>query len=186
VWLFDLWKYQWQFAKKNPSTKIFWSYTEISERCQKCLAEKIYACVQIHKVTLTVHCTYTVHFEISESGSGLVYSIIFWKEFHVDVWCMGTLTKEGVKNSARAPKLSVYGSVWGPADGSCRVKRCGDGSETGCVKVWTTINPPKVEFFDEFQTKVLRVFLLVIHSLFYSFALRYLFLQNSRNLLKFL
>ncbi len=33
------------------------------------------------------------------------------------------------------------------------------------------------EFLDEIQTKVLRVFLLAIHSHRYSFALRYLFLQ---------
>jgi len=56
--------------------------------------------------------------------------------------CMGTVTKEGVKNSERAslyprntPKLSVYGSVWGLAYGSCRVKGCGDWIETGCMKV---------------------------------------------------
>jgi hypothetical protein len=34
------------------------------------------------------------------------------------------------------------------------------------------------EFFDEIQTNVLRVFLLAIHSHFYSFALRFLFLQT--------
>ncbi len=34
------------------------------------------------------------------------------------------------------------------------------------------------EFLDEIQTKVLRVFLFVIHSHLYSFALRFLFLQT--------
>ncbi len=34
------------------------------------------------------------------------------------------------------------------------------------------------EFLDEIQTKVLRVFLLVIHCHLYSFALRFLFLQT--------
>ncbi len=36
----------------------------------------------------------------------------------------------------------------------------------------------ETEFLDEIQTKVLRVFLLVILSHLYSFALRYLFLQT--------
>ncbi len=36
---------------------------------------------------------------------------------------------------------------------------------------------PEAEFLEEIQTKVLRVFLLAIHSHFYSFALRFLFLQ---------
>ncbi len=35
----------------------------------------------------------------------------------------------------------------------------------------------EAEFLDEIQTKVLRVFLLAIHSHLYSFALRFLFLQ---------
>ncbi len=34
----------------------------------------------------------------------------------------------------------------------------------------------EVEFFDEIQTKVLRVFLFGIHSLLYSFPLKFLFL----------
>ncbi len=34
----------------------------------------------------------------------------------------------------------------------------------------------EVEFFDEIQTKVLRVFLLGIHSHLYSFPLKFLFL----------
>jgi hypothetical protein len=37
---------------------------------------------------------------------------------------------------------------------------------------------PEVKFLDEIQTKVLRVFLLAIHSHLYSFALRFLFLQT--------
>jgi hypothetical protein len=36
---------------------------------------------------------------------------------------------------------------------------------------------PEAKFLDEIRTKVLRVFLLVIHSHLYSFALRFLFLQ---------
>ncbi len=44
----------------------------------------------------------------------------------------------------------------------------------------------KAEFLDEIQTKVLRVFLLAIHSHLYSFALRFSFSSNSRNLLQFL
>ncbi len=38
--------------------------------------------------------------------------------------------------------------------------------------------PTEAEFMDEIQTKVLIVFLLVIHSHLYSFALRFLFLQT--------
>jgi hypothetical protein len=41
-----------------------------------------------------------------------------------------------------------------------------------------TFPPPEAEFLDEIQTKVLRVFLLAIHSHLYSFALRFLFLQT--------
>jgi hypothetical protein len=37
---------------------------------------------------------------------------------------------------------------------------------------------PEAEFLVEIQTKVLRVFLLVIHSHLYRFALRFLFLQT--------
>jgi hypothetical protein len=37
---------------------------------------------------------------------------------------------------------------------------------------------PEAEYLEEIQTKVLRVFLLVIHSHLYSFALRFLFLQS--------
>jgi hypothetical protein len=40
---------------------------------------------------------------------------------------------------------------------------------------------PEAEFFDEIQTKVLRVFLLAIHSHLYSFVLRFLFLQTLLN-----
>ncbi len=42
------------------------------------------------------------------------------------------------------------------------------------------------EYLDEIQTKVLRVFLLAIHSQLYSFALIFLFLQTHANLLQFL
>jgi hypothetical protein len=41
------------------------------------------------------------------------------------------------------------------------------------------ISTPEAEFSDEVQTKVLRVFLLAIHSHLYSFALRFLFLQTD-------
>jgi len=44
----------------------------------------------------------------------------------------------------------------------------------------------EAEFLDEIQTKVLRVFLLAIHSHLYSFALRLAISSNSRNLLQFL
>jgi hypothetical protein len=37
---------------------------------------------------------------------------------------------------------------------------------------------PETEFWEEIQTKVLRVLLLVIHIHLYSFALRFLFLQT--------
>jgi hypothetical protein len=37
---------------------------------------------------------------------------------------------------------------------------------------------PEAEFSDKIQTKILRVFLLVIHSHLYSFALRFLFLTT--------
>jgi hypothetical protein len=37
---------------------------------------------------------------------------------------------------------------------------------------------PEAEFFDEIQTKVIRVFLLAIHSQLYSFALRSPFLET--------
>jgi hypothetical protein len=37
---------------------------------------------------------------------------------------------------------------------------------------------PEAAFLDEIQTKVLRVFLLVIHSHLYSFALTFIFLQT--------
>jgi hypothetical protein len=36
----------------------------------------------------------------------------------------------------------------------------------------------EAEFLDELQTKVFRVFLLAIHSHFYNFALRFIFLQT--------
>ncbi len=36
----------------------------------------------------------------------------------------------------------------------------------------------ETEFLDEIQTKILRVFLLAIHSHLYSFALRFQFLQT--------
>jgi len=37
---------------------------------------------------------------------------------------------------------------------------------------------PEAKFLDEIQTKVLRVFLLAIHSHLYRFVLRFLFLQT--------
>jgi hypothetical protein len=37
---------------------------------------------------------------------------------------------------------------------------------------------PDAEFLDKIQTKVLRVFLIVIHSYLYSFSLRFLFFQT--------
>jgi hypothetical protein len=39
---------------------------------------------------------------------------------------------------------------------------------------------PEAEFLDEIQTKVLRVFLLAIHSHLYSFALRFLTISRER------
>jgi hypothetical protein len=44
----------------------------------------------------------------------------------------------------------------------------------------------EAEFLDGIQAKALRVFLLAIHSHLNSFALIFLFLKNSRNLLQFL
>jgi hypothetical protein len=38
--------------------------------------------------------------------------------------------------------------------------------------------PPEAKLSDEIQTKVLRVFLLIIHNHLYSFALRFLFLKT--------
>jgi hypothetical protein len=38
---------------------------------------------------------------------------------------------------------------------------------------------PEAEFLDKIQTKVLRIFLLAIHSHLYSFALRFAFLQAN-------
>ncbi len=43
--------------------------------------------------------------------------------------------------------------------------------------LYTYLNP-EAESLDEIQAKVLRVFLLAIHSHLFSFALRFLFLQN--------
>jgi hypothetical protein len=37
---------------------------------------------------------------------------------------------------------------------------------------------PETEILDEIKTKVIRVFILAIHSHLYSFALRFLFLQT--------
>jgi hypothetical protein len=45
-------------------------------------------------------------------------------------------------------------------------------------------NDTEAEFLDEIQTKVFRVFLLVIHGHLYSFASRFIFLQT--HLLQFL
>jgi hypothetical protein len=42
---------------------------------------------------------------------------------------------------------------------------------------------PDAEFLDEILTKVLKVFLLAIYSHIHSFAMRFLFLSNSCNLL---
>ncbi len=53
------------------------------------------------------------------------------------------------------------------------------------VLIFTYISP-EAEYMDEIQTKAWRVFLLAIHSHLYTFALRFLFLQNSRNLSQFL
>jgi hypothetical protein len=48
-----------------------------------------------------------------------------------------------------------------------------------------TFPPPKAEFLDEIQTKVLRDYFLAIHSRFYSFTLRFLFLQNHATSYRF-
>jgi hypothetical protein len=47
-----------------------------------------------------------------------------------------------------------------------------------CSQPTTVCNIPKVEFLDENQTKVSRVFLLGIQSHLYSFTLSFLFLQT--------
>ncbi len=47
-----------------------------------------------------------------------------------------------------------------------------------CEKVvLASLDNLEAEFLDEIQTKVLRAFLLAIHSHLYSYALRFLFLQ---------
>ncbi len=46
------------------------------------------------------------------------------------------------------------------------------------TKIFAKLHYTEVEFFDEIQTKVLRVFLLAIHYQLYRFALRFLFLQT--------
>jgi hypothetical protein len=43
--------------------------------------------------------------------------------------------------------------------------------------MWDKMVCPEAEFLDEIPAKVLRVFLLAIHSQLYSFALRFLLLQ---------
>jgi hypothetical protein len=47
-----------------------------------------------------------------------------------------------------------------------------------CIILAMPKTSTEAEFLDEIQTKVLRVFLLVIHSHLYNFALRFLFLQT--------
>jgi hypothetical protein len=54
-----------------------------------------------------------------------------------------------------------------------------------CHPLYLKVNT-KTKFLDEIQTKVLRVFLLVIQSHLYSFILRFYISSNSRNLLQFL
>jgi hypothetical protein len=50
--------------------------------------------------------------------------------------------------------------------------------ECSCfLNKWDT-NCPRAKFLDEIQTKVLKVFLLAIHSHLYSFAVRFLFHQT--------
>jgi hypothetical protein len=44
---------------------------------------------------------------------------------------------------------------------------------------------PEAEFLEEIQTKVLRIFLLVIHSHLYNFAMRFIFLQTQAKSLWF-
>ncbi len=44
---------------------------------------------------------------------------------------------------------------------------------------------PEAEFLDEIQTKVLKVFLLSMHSHFYSFSLRFQFLQTHATFYSF-
>jgi hypothetical protein len=57
--------------------------------------------------------------------------------------------------------------------------------EMSAAAVYNVCHTTEAEFLDEIQTKVLRVFLLAIHSHLYSFALRFPSLQ-TRNLLQFL
>ena len=49
---------------------------------------------------------------------------------------------------------------------------------TRLVPKWNWCWQPKAKFLDEIQTEIFRVFLLAIHSLLYSSALRFLFLQT--------
>jgi hypothetical protein len=59
------------------------------------------------------------------------------------------------------------------------IKTC-SSSHTGNLKheLNTWYSTPEAEFLDEIQTKVLRLFLLAIHSHLYSFAMIFLFLQT--------
>jgi hypothetical protein len=89
--------------------KILVRYRNIRTLSEMFSGKNICLCV-IHKVPLTVkniygvQCTYWAfrNLGVSNKCPSGSWCIIFWKESHVDVWCMGTVTKEGVKNSARA------------------------------------------------------------------------------------
>jgi hypothetical protein len=50
-------------------------------------------------------------------------------------------------------------------------------SDTATLNTQQVNLSQEAEFLDEIQTKVLRIFLLVIHSHLYSFALKFLLLQ---------
>jgi hypothetical protein len=66
---------------------------------------------------------------------------------------------------------------------SCAVELCDKTSKTGgkgdgMRSALEAMVIPEAEFLDKIQTKILRFFLLAIHSHLYSFALGFLFLQS--------
>jgi hypothetical protein len=55
-------------------------------------------------------------------------------------------------------------------------------SDTATLNTQQVNISPEAELLDEIQTKIFRVFLLVIHSHLYSFALKFLYLQTHATL----
>jgi hypothetical protein len=69
-----------------------------------------------------------------------------------------------------------------------KIRYCGPFLQTPMTALAVEISEsiePEAEFLDEIQTKILRVFLLVIHIHLYSFALRFLFLQTHATFYSF-